>query len=61
MREFSVTSIEGVVVKGFCKPDDNIFVFKIGDQSITFDFTQLEIMRNGTADLSDSYLKKNGK
>jgi len=59
-REFSLTSIEGVVVKVVSKANDNTFTFRAAE-TFTLDFAQLEIFRNGTADMSDSFLKRNGK
>lgn len=60
MREFSTTSQEGTVIKGFIKDGDPNFYYKIGDQTITLSFPQNEIFRNGTADLAEASLK-NGK
>lgn len=60
-REFSCTSQEGVVVKGFIKEGGDTFFYIFGDLALTFNFATNEILRNGTADLSDAAIKANGK
>lgn len=57
MREFSLTSTEGVLLRMSKNGGEN-FILNVGPTKIELSWSQLEMLRSGCEDMSDSELKK---